>query len=164
MVRKTGYLSWLFLSLVILAMALAGCQASSPGAVTDPTGDADEAGAPSLTVSSDEALELAGQWFPDAYSGQFTVTAQSLEGVWQVRASLYRNILSGNELSGWPEQAVFLNYGLLPEGQYRLLMAEIDGGSGELLSLTASDSLAMPEDISATPAINPACGGCEDSA
>ena len=159
MTRRKVLTCWLLLSLAV--SALVGCQASSPGADTDL---ADDMVAQAMTISADQALAAAGAWFPDAFSGQFTVTAEAVEGVWEVRAALYRNVLSVQELSGWPEQAVFLNFGLLPEGQFRLLMAEIDGDSGELLGLTASDSLAMPEDIPANPAINPACGGCEDSA
>lgn len=151
MVRK---LILLTIILSVLVPAAAGCQTADQSQ-TD--------GLDAVTgnyISAEQAIVLAEGLMPGVYADQFTIAAEQTGDVWQVKAALYRNVLTAGELD-WPaEKASYLNYGLLPDGEFRLLVVELDAESGDVLSLTASDSLSMPERDLPT-AVSPACGGCE---
>jgi hypothetical protein len=144
----------LLIIMLVLGLAAAGCQAAVQSQA--PTTD----GATNDYISAVQAIGLAEQLMPEGYLDQFTLTAEQTGDVWKVKAALYRNVLVAEELD-WPAgETSYLNYGLLPEGEVRMLVVELDAASGEVRHLTASDSLSMPEgDL--PNAVSPACGGCE---
>ncbi|MGI2336462.1 MAG: hypothetical protein ACRKGH_07480 [Dehalogenimonas sp.] len=143
------------IGLLGLVLAATGCQVENiPEASSGPDNLSVE------YINADQAIDLVNDIVPGIYSDRFTFTAEQIGNVWEVQAALYHNVLTVGELD-WPVgEFNDLNYGLLPEGEFRLLVIELDAESGEVRSLTASDSLAMPEgDL--LKAVSPACGGCE---
>lgn len=148
--------------LIFGLLAVCGCESDleSAGAPTTPSVTVTQSNEPTPELITEaEALASAAAFVPDSIAGQASLSAERSGGLWLVSSAFYRNVYSFEEL-GWPEDSnvELKNYGLLAEGNFRLLVFEVDAATGDVLHRIVSDSLSMAE---AKPAsINPACGGC----
>ncbi|TFG45247.1 MAG: hypothetical protein E4H31_02975 [Dehalococcoidia bacterium] len=149
-------------ALCLMLLTVTGCESiiNSGEGVPDPTTEATVETVAEPAVTEAEAVAIASAVLPDSIIPQVTFTAEISEGQWTVKGALYRNIITQEEL-GWNDGAgiEFLNFGLLPEGNFRLLVIELDAMTGDILYRLASDSLSMAENLPVV--ISPACGGCE---
>ena len=159
---KKQYMVMALLALGLLAVS--GCNSDTESAGnTGPTANpGPENSEPVVTlITETEAVATAGAEIPESMADKVTITAEQAEGYWTVKGSFYNNTYSFNEL-GWTEgtDVELRNYGLLEEGNFRLLVFSVDAATGDIVNRIASDSLSMAED-DRPPSINPACGGCE---